>query len=62
MEDKDIKLTKLKQKEWKWLSKIKIDFDLKSINDVISNLKKLVNKLSLMKEFQIVVESEVKIR
>ena len=62
MEDKEIKLTKLKQKEWKWLSKIKIDFDLRSINDVISHLKKLMNKLSLMKDLQIQIESEVKVK
>jgi len=62
MKDKNIKITKLKEKEWKWLSKIKLDFDLRSVNDVVYHLHKFINKLSLMKDLQIQIESEVKVK
>jgi len=62
MENNDIKITKLREKEWKWLSKIKIDFNLKSVNEVIANLHKFINKLNLLKDLQIMVESEIKIK
>jgi len=56
-----MKQIKVKDDTWKWLSKIKINFDLRSLDHVISKMQKLINKLSLMKDFEIMVQSEIKI-
>ena len=57
-----MKIIKVDNDVWKKLWKLKLDLNLKSLNDVISKLQKLVNKLSLMKDLQIMVQSEVKVK
>jgi len=57
-----MKQIKIDDDVWDKLWRLKLNLKSKSLNNVISSLQKLVKKLSLMKDLEILVESEVKVR
>ena len=57
-----MKQIKVDDAVWEKLFKLKINLRSKSLSDVISKLQKFISKLNLMKDLQIMVESEIKIK
>ena len=57
-----MKQIKVDDEVWEKLFKLKINLRSKSLSDVISKLQKFINKLNLMKDLQIMVESEIKVK
>ena len=56
------KLVKVDEAVWEKLFRLKINLKSKSLSDVISNFQKLISKLNLMKDLQLMVESEIKVK
>ena len=57
-----MKQIKVDDAVWEKLFRLKINLKSKSLSEVISKLQKLISKLNLMKDLQLMVESEIKVK
>lgn len=57
-----VKNIKVDENLHKKLFQLKLNFNLGSLDKVIEGMYNLIKKLSLMKDFEILVQSEVKVK